>query len=63
MAFIHPGDALVVVKIDRLGRSSRDVLNLVHELEQKGASLRVLEPEIDTGGSMGSGFDCARHGR
>jgi DNA invertase Pin-like site-specific DNA recombinase len=37
-----------VVKLDRLGRSTRDVLNLVHELETKGAALRVLEPEIDT---------------
>ena len=47
-AFIRPGDTLVVVKLDRLGRSTRDVLNLVHELESKGAALRVLEPEIDT---------------
>jgi DNA invertase Pin-like site-specific DNA recombinase len=39
---------LVVVKLDRLGRSTRDVLNLVHELEAKNAALRVLEPEIDT---------------
>jgi DNA invertase Pin-like site-specific DNA recombinase len=53
MEFIRPGDTLVVVKLDRLGRSTRDVLNLVHELEQKGASLRVLEPAIDTGGPMG----------
>ncbi len=53
MTFIRPGDTLVVVKLDRLGRSTRDVLNLVHELEQKGASLRVLEPAIDTGGPMG----------
>jgi DNA invertase Pin-like site-specific DNA recombinase len=51
--FIRSGDTLVVVKLDRLGRSTRDVLNLVHELEQKGASLRVLEPAIDTGGPMG----------
>jgi DNA invertase Pin-like site-specific DNA recombinase len=28
-------------------------LNLVHELEQKGAHLRVLEPEISTKGPMG----------
>ena len=42
-----------VAKLDRLGRSTRDVLNLVHELEQKGANLRVLEPAIDTGGPMG----------
>ncbi len=48
LEFIRPGDTLVVVKLDRLGRSTRDVLNLVHELESKGAALRVLEPEIDT---------------
>jgi DNA invertase Pin-like site-specific DNA recombinase len=51
--FLRPGDALVAVKLDRLGRSTRDVLNIVHELEQRGASLRVLEPAIDTGGPVG----------
>jgi DNA invertase Pin-like site-specific DNA recombinase len=35
--FVRAGDTLVVVKLDRLGRSTRDVLNLVHELEEKGA--------------------------
>lgn len=29
------------------------MLNLVHELEQKGGHLRVLEPEISTAGPMG----------
>ena len=53
LEFIRSGDVLVVVKLDRLGRNTRDVLNLVHELEEKGASLRVLEPAIDTGGPMG----------
>jgi DNA invertase Pin-like site-specific DNA recombinase len=48
MDFISEGDVLTVVKLDRLGRSTRDVLNLVHELDQQGASLRVLEPHIDT---------------
>jgi DNA invertase Pin-like site-specific DNA recombinase len=51
--FIRPGDTLVVVKLDRLGRSTRDVLNLVHELDQKQASLRVLEPEVSTAGPIG----------
>jgi DNA invertase Pin-like site-specific DNA recombinase len=37
LQFIRPGDELVVVKLERLGRATRDVLNLVHELEQKGA--------------------------
>lgn len=53
MDFIAEGDTLVVCKLDRLGRSTRDVLNLVHELETKGASLKVLEPAIDTTGPMG----------
>jgi hypothetical protein len=48
MEFIRDNDELVVVKLDRLGRSSRDTQNLVHDLEQKGARLRVLEPEFVT---------------
>ncbi|KAB1083449.1 recombinase family protein [Neorhizobium galegae] len=53
MQFLRAGDELVVLRLDRLGRSTRDVLNLVHELEEKGASLRILEPEVTTAGSMG----------
>src|SRR5215468_2467834 len=53
LEFIRAGDELVVVKLDRLGRSTRDVLNLVHELEQKGAGLRVLEPEFCTSTDVG----------
>ena len=43
----------MVCKLDRLGRNTRDVLNLVHEIDQKDASLQVLEPAIDTAGAMG----------
>jgi DNA invertase Pin-like site-specific DNA recombinase len=51
MEFIGPGDVLVCVKLDRLGRSTRDVL--IHELDEKGAFLRILEPAISTDGPMG----------
>jgi len=54
MDFIRSGDELVVVKLDRLGRSTRDVLNLVHELEAKGAALTVLEPAFSTKDPAGS---------
>ena len=54
MDFIRAGDELVVVKLDRLGRSTRDVLNLVHELEGKGAALTVLEPSFSTKDATGS---------
>ncbi len=53
MQFLRAGDELVVLRLDRLGRSTRDVLNLVHELDEKGAALRVLEPEVTTTGGMG----------
>lgn len=36
MQFLREEDELVVVRLDRLGRSTRDVLNLVHELDRKG---------------------------
>jgi DNA invertase Pin-like site-specific DNA recombinase len=54
MEFIRPGDELVVVKLDRLGRATRDVLKLVHELEAKGAALAVLEPAFSTNDATGS---------
>ena len=53
LQFVRERDELVVHRLDRLGRSTRDVLNLVHELDAKGASLRILEPDITTAGDMG----------
>ncbi|QDL90990.1 recombinase family protein [Paroceanicella profunda] len=53
LEFLRTGDELVVHRLDRLGRSTRDVLNLVHELESKGASLRILDPEVTTAGPAG----------
>lgn len=53
LQFLREGDELVVHRLDRLGRSTRDVLNLVHEVDTKGASLRILEPDITTAGEMG----------
>ena len=53
MGFMRDDDVLCIHKLDRLGRNTRDVLNLVHELDERGCSLQVLEPAIDTGGPMG----------
>ena len=54
LEFMAEGDSLCVHKLDRLGRNTRDVLNLVHELNERGCSLQVLEPAIDTSGPMGT---------
>ena len=44
---------LVVTRWDRLGRDTRDVLNLLHECEQKGAFEIVLDPHVSTRGELG----------
>lgn len=53
LAFLRPDDELVVTRLDRLGRDTRDVLNLIHEVEQRGASVTVLDPHVSTRGEMG----------
>ncbi|MGE4370701.1 MAG: recombinase family protein [Burkholderiaceae bacterium] len=39
---LRPGDALVVWRLDRLGRDLRHLVNTVHELTSRGVGLRVL---------------------
>ncbi len=41
--FLRPGDELVVTRLDRLGRDTRDVLNLIHECEKRSAFVTVLD--------------------
>jgi len=51
--FMREGDELVVTRLDRLGRDTRDVLNIVHECEQRGAFVTILDPHVSTRGEMG----------
>lgn len=51
--FLRSGDELVVTRLDRLGRDTRDVLNLIHDCEQRGAFVTVLDPHVSTRGEMG----------
>ncbi|WP_127754301.1 recombinase family protein [Devosia sp. 1566] len=51
--FLRPGDELVVARLDRLGRDTRDVLNLIHECEQRKAFVTVLDPHVSTRGEVG----------
>lgn len=41
--YVREGDTLVVTKIDRLARSTTDLLNIVATLERKGVALRVAD--------------------
>jgi hypothetical protein len=56
LAFMRPGDTLVVTRVDRLARSLRDLQNLVHELRERGVHLRATEQPIDTSTAAGKAF-------
>ena len=47
--FIRQGDTLVVTKLDRLARSVADLCAIVAKIEDKGAALRILAMNLDTG--------------
>lgn len=39
---VQPGDVIVVTRLDRLARSTRDLLNLVHEFSESGVGFRSI---------------------
>jgi len=45
--YCRDGDTFVVTKLDRLARSTTDLLRIVEQLEEKGVALRIM----DFGGS------------
>ena len=46
--YCRPGDVAVVFKLDRLGRSLRDLVDVVNLLRQHGVALCSLHESIDT---------------
>ena len=53
LAFLRPEDQLVVWKVDRLGRSLREMLDTAHKLQEQVVRLRTLTEAIDTETSTG----------
>jgi DNA invertase Pin-like site-specific DNA recombinase len=48
LAKVHEGDVIVVTKLDRFARSTRDLLNMLHDLNERGIGFRSLGEAIDT---------------
>lgn len=56
MDALHDGDTLVITTLDRLGRSTQNMLSLAKDLQSRGVGLRVLNlggGDIDTSTPMG----------
>lgn len=57
LSALHSGDTLVITTLDRLGRSTQNMLQLASELRSKGVNLRVLNlggGDVDTATPMGN---------
>ncbi|MGE2719085.1 recombinase family protein [Mycolicibacterium celeriflavum] len=53
LSYARSGDTIVVVALDRLGRTGTEVIRTVAELCDRGLRLRTLKEGIDTGTSTG----------
>ena len=53
LAFVRPGDVLVVWKLDRLGRSLSHLLSIVNSLKDKQVAFRSLTEGMDTTSASG----------
>jgi DNA invertase Pin-like site-specific DNA recombinase len=51
--YARPGDAIVVIGIDRLGRNAAEVMTTIRDLGERGIVLRSLREGIDTGNATG----------
>ena len=56
LEILRENDSLVVWKLDRLGRSLKDLVAIVCDLEQRGVHFKCLTDQIDTSTTSGRFF-------
>ena len=50
---VEEGDIILVKKLDRLGRDTADMIQLIKEFDDMGVAIRFLDDGISTEGTMG----------
>jgi len=50
---VEEGDTILVKKLDRLGRDTADMVNLIKDFDQMSVAIRFLDDGINTEGTMG----------
>lgn len=53
LSYARSGDTVVVVALDRLGRTGTEVTRTIADLTDRGLRLRCLEENLDTGTATG----------
>jgi len=56
MEYVRQGDTIVVWKLDRLGRSTVQLIELMEKLKERGINLKSLSESIDTTSATGTLF-------
>jgi DNA invertase Pin-like site-specific DNA recombinase len=56
LASLRPGDTLVVWKLDRLGRNTKHLIEILEELKSRSVHFRSLQDYIDTNSPIGNFF-------
>ncbi len=56
LKYLRTGDTLVVYKLDRLGRTTKQLINLVSELQEKEIYVQSINDPFDTSSPQGKVF-------
>lgn len=56
LEYLREGDTLVVWKLDRLGRTTKKLLDLIDELKERGINLQIITLGVDTSTAAGRLF-------
>src|SRR5690625_5542321 len=54
--YLRDGDTLVITKLDRLGRTTKQLIELSQHLEDNGIDLEIIDMNINTKDAMGKMF-------
>lgn len=54
--YLRDGDTLIITKLDRLGRTTKQLIELSQHLEDKGVDLEIIDMNINTRDAMGKMF-------
>ncbi|HGX0019855.1 TPA: recombinase family protein, partial [Escherichia coli] len=57
---VEEGDVILVKKLDRLGRDTADMIQLIKEFDAQGVAVRFIDDGISTDGDMGQMGHCCK---